>query len=58
MTTVEHDLPSRDLRTLRAQPFPERLRPICRTWAFQVNATPRIVYLAFVLKIVLRLVRG
>jgi hypothetical protein len=58
MKNLEQDLPPYDIRTLRAQPFPERLRLICRTWAFQVNATPRIVYLGYVLKILLLFVGG
>jgi hypothetical protein len=57
MTRLERD-PPYDLRTLLDQPFPERLRLIIRTWAFQVNATPTAVYLGYVLKILLIYVGG
>ncbi|MEE8312333.1 MAG: DUF3556 domain-containing protein, partial [Candidatus Binatia bacterium] len=58
MTHSEQDLPPYDIRWIQAQPFPERMRLICRTWLFQVNATPVVVYLAYVFKIVVLFVGG
>ena len=58
MPAPTHDLPPYDLHFIRAQPFPERLRLICRTWAYQVNATPPAVYLMYVGKIALLFVGG
>ena len=46
-------LPPSDLRTLRAASFPDRLRMLCWTWVLQVNPTPSIVYLGYVLKILI-----
>src|SRR5262247_1195328 len=37
------DLPPYDPARLLAAPFPERVRLVCRTWASQVNPTPRAV---------------
>jgi hypothetical protein len=54
---VDHP-PPYDLRTLRAQSFPERMRLICWTWVSQVNATPVVVYLAYIIKIALLYVGG
>jgi hypothetical protein len=51
MPDLEQDLPPYAVRDLLARPSPERIRPICRASGSQVNATPRIVYLGYVLKI-------
>jgi hypothetical protein len=53
MTGIVRDLPPYDLQTLRACSFPERMRLLCWTWAYQVNATPVVVYLMYVFKIAL-----
>ena len=58
MTDANSGLPPYDLRTLRAQPFAERMRLICLTWLFQLNAPPAVVYLAYILKIALLYVGG
>ena len=50
--------PPYTVEEIRAQPFPERMRLICLTWLYQVNATPTVVYLGYVLKIVLLYVGG
>jgi hypothetical protein len=47
-----------DFRTIRARPFPERMRLICKSWALQLNPTPPVVYMAYVVKIVLLYVGG
>ncbi len=52
------DLPPYDLATLREASFPDRLRMLCWTWVLQVNPTPNMVYLAYVLKILLLFVGG
>ena len=36
-------LPPYDPARLLSAPFPERVRLVCRTWASQVNPTPRVV---------------
>lgn len=58
MMSGEEDLPPYDIHMIQAQPFPERMRLICRTWLYQVNATPIPIYLAYVFKIVLLFVGG
>lgn len=58
METTEQDLPPYDIRTIQTRPFPERIRMICETWLYQVNATPTVVYLGYVFKIVLLYVGG
>jgi hypothetical protein len=57
-TDLRQDLPPYDVHRLRAAPFPERMRLICRTWALQTQPTPKIVYLGYVLKILLLFVGG
>ena len=58
MPTAPPDLPPYDIHMLRAQPFPERLRLICRNWVFGHAATPVGVYAGYVLKIVLLFIGG
>jgi hypothetical protein len=58
MTNPAQDLPPYDIHYIQAQPFPERMRLICRTWLFQVNATPVVVYLMYVFKIAFLYVGG
>ncbi len=58
MTEPGDSPPPYDLRTVRAQPYPERLRMICKTWVYQVHATPAAIMLAYVFKIVLLYVGG
>jgi len=55
---IEQDLPPYDIHAIQSQPFPERIRLICRTWAFRVNATPLGIYLAYVVKIAVLFVGG
>jgi len=40
MAIAENDLPPYPIGDLLAQPFPERIRLICRTWAARIGATP------------------
>src|SRR5262245_40560656 len=42
-TTAAPDLPPYAPARLLGAPFPERVRLVCRTWASQVNPTPRLV---------------
>jgi hypothetical protein len=58
MTGPEHALAPYDIKTIRSQPFPERMRLICKRWVLKVNPTPAVVYLAYVIKIVLVYVGG
>jgi hypothetical protein len=58
MTAVDPDIPPYELRHIQSQPFPERMRLICRTWAYQINKTPAPVYLGYLFKIVLLYVGG
>jgi hypothetical protein len=52
MTIRETDLPPYDVREVLAQPFSERMRLVCRTWASQVTATPMPVYILYWVKYV------
>lgn len=52
------DLPPYELNRLREAPFAERMRLICRTWLYQVNAPPTAVYIGYVVKIALLYVGG
>jgi hypothetical protein len=58
MTAIDRDPPPYDFQRIRSQPFPERMRLLCKTWAYQVNATPVPVYLGYVVKIALLYVGG
>ena len=58
MMEIDRDEPPYDIRQVLAQPFAERMRLICKTWAYQVNATPVVVYLGYVVKIALLYVGG
>jgi hypothetical protein len=40
MSAPTNELPPYELSLLKAQPYPERIRLVCRTWASQVAATP------------------
>lgn len=50
--------PPYDLATLRAQPFHERMRLVCLTWLFGINAPPAVVYGLYVVKIAVLYVGG
>lgn len=45
-------LPPYSIQDWRAQPFPERVRWVCQSWAVQGYGTPLLVYTFYVLKIV------
>ena len=51
MSEADQTLPPYDVQTMLDQPFPERIRMICLTWLFGINATPVVVYLGYVFKI-------
>jgi len=57
MATAETDLPP-DAGALRAAPFPERIRMVCRIWASQVAATPLSVMAMYWTKYLLVFVGG
>lgn len=50
--------PQYTIHDLRAQPFPERMRMICQSWALQVYATPAAVMLGYVFKIAFLYIGG
>jgi hypothetical protein len=52
------DLPPYPIDELLAAPFAERIRLVCRTWASQVNPTPRAVMAGYWLKYLLLFVGG
>jgi hypothetical protein len=52
------DLPPYAPARLLSAPFPERVRLVCRTWASQVNPTPRIVMAMYWAKYLLLYVGG
>jgi hypothetical protein len=56
--TTDADLPPYEPARLLAAPFPERVRLVCRTWASQVNPTPRIVMAMYWAKYLLLYVGG
>jgi len=58
MAIRESDLPPYPIAELLAAPFPERIRLVCRTWASQVNPTPRAVMAGYWLKYLLFFVGG
>jgi len=53
MPIDENAVPPYPVRDLLAQPFAERLRLVCKTWAYQVYATPFPVYAGYWLKYLL-----
>jgi hypothetical protein len=58
MPIAESDLPPYDLREMLAQPFPERVRLLCRTWASQIHATPFVVVCMYWAKYFLLFIGG
>ena len=58
MPISDSDLPPYDIRELLAQPFPERIRLVCRTWASQVYATPIAVVVLYWVKYLLLFAGG
>ena len=52
------DLPPYEPERLLGAPFPERVRLVCRTWAAQVQPTPRIVMAMYWAKYLLLYVGG
>ncbi len=58
MSSLADSPPPYDLDTVRAQPFPERMRMVCKTWVYQVHATPAAIMLAYVFKIAVFYVGG
>ncbi len=58
MDKLSDSPPPYDLDTVRAQPFPERMRMVCKTWVYQVHATPAAIMLGYVFKIALFYVGG
>ncbi|MFT4569411.1 MAG: hypothetical protein ACI8TX_000782 [Hyphomicrobiaceae bacterium] len=48
---MHDDLPPYDIARLRAAPFTERIRLLCRTWLFRTTATPPAVYALYIFKI-------
>jgi hypothetical protein len=57
-TAPTSDTPPYDLRHILAQPFPERMRLICKTWLYQINRTPTPIYAAYLCKITIFYVGG
>ena len=56
MAISETELPPyeiEDVPDVRALPFPQRMRLICRMWASQQNATPFVVIAMYWLKYLL-----
>ncbi len=52
------DLPPYEPGRILGAPFPERVRLLCRTWASQVDPTPRIVMAIYWLKYLLLFIGG
>lgn len=48
---VRPRVPEYDIAEWRRQPFPDRVRAVCRAWALQGYGSPIAVYLAYVSKI-------
>ena len=58
MSTPPSDMPPFTLEDLRAVPFPERTRRICRMWAERIGATPFIVVVMYWVKYLLLFTGG
>jgi hypothetical protein len=57
-TGAELDLPPYDPQRILSAPFPERVRLVCRSWASQVNPTPKVVMAMYWAKYLLVYVGG
>ena len=54
----QDDLPPYDLAFMKAQPYPDRIRLVCRMWASQVAATPFVVLVMYWTKYLLLFAGG